>query len=60
MVEERMVSVTEAALRAGLQKETIRRYIVEGRLPALKLKNGYYRIREQDLAQMLQPVGGGK
>jgi excisionase family DNA binding protein len=60
MNDERMVSVTEAALRTGLQKETVRRYIAEGRLPAVKLPNGYYRVREQDLQRMLQPVGGKK
>lgn len=59
MVQERMLSVAEAARRTGLQKETIRRYIVEGRLPAVKLPNGYYRIGEQDLERMLEPVHGG-
>ncbi len=58
MVQERMLSVNEVAHRTGLQKETVRRYIVEGRLPAVKLPNGYYRIREQDLERMLEPVRG--
>ncbi len=47
MVPERMMSVADAALRAGLQKETVRRYIVEGRLPAVRLPNGYYRVMQQ-------------
>ena len=59
MVHERMLSVTEAARRTGLQKETVRRYIVEGRLPAVRLPNGYYRIKEQDLELMLEPVRRG-
>jgi len=57
MVEGRTISVAEAALRAGLQKETVRRYIAQGLLPARKLPNGYYRILEQDLNRLLEPVG---
>ena len=56
MAQERMMSVAEAAQRTGLQKETIRRYIGEGRLPAVRLPNGYFRISEQDLERMLEPV----
>ena len=59
MVQERMLSVTEAAHRTGLQKETVRRYIAVGRLPAVRLPNGYYRIREQDLERILEPVQVG-
>ena len=59
MVQERMMSVTEVAIRTGLQKETIRRYIGEGHLPALRLPSGYYRIREQDLDLLLKPVRAG-
>ena len=55
-MNETMLSVTEAARRPDLQKETIRRYIVEGRLPAMRLPNGYYRITERDVEKLLDPV----
>ena len=55
-MEKRMVSVVEAAQRLGVQKETVRVYIGNGRLPAMRLPNGYFRISEQDLERMLEPV----
>ena len=56
MVKDRMLSVREGARRAGVEKETIRQWIALGALPAMKLPNGYYRIREGDLDGLLKPV----
>ena len=51
---ERLLTVSEAADRLNCRKETIRRYIADGRLPALKLPGGYYRIREEALERCLE------
>ena len=52
-----LLTVSEVALRLRCRQETIRRYIIMGRLPALVLPDGRYRIREEDLAALLKPVG---
>lgn len=60
LLDERLVSVSAAALRLGVQKETIRRWIAEGCLPAVRLRSGHYRIRVGDLEVALprRAVGG--
>jgi len=55
-MEERRLSVAETSQRLGVQKETVRKYIGDGRLPAVRLPNEYFRISEQDLERMLEPV----
>ena len=56
MAQVRMVGVGKASQLIGVEKETIRAYIRDGRLPAMRLPNGYFRIREEDLDRMLEPV----
>ena len=53
----RLLSVSEVAEHLGCRKETVRRYILDGRLPALQIIGGFYRVREEDISQLLQPVG---
>ena len=53
----RLLSVSEVAEHLGCRKETIRRYILDGRLPALQIVGGFYRVREEDIEKLLQPVG---
>ena len=53
---ERFLTVDEVADRLRCRRETIRRYIVEGRLPALQIPGGFYRVRESDLEGFLRPV----
>ena len=55
-----LLTVAEAAERLGYCKETVRRLIAEGRLPALKLPSGRLRVAEADVQAILQPVGGDK
>ena len=47
--QQKYYSVSEAAKVLNVCVETIRRYIADGRLPALKLPGGHYRIRQADL-----------
>ncbi len=47
--EEKLYTVAEAAKVINVCVETIRRYIADGRLPALKLPGGHYRIGQADL-----------
>lgn len=52
----RLLSVSEVAEHLGCRKETVRRYILDGRLPALQIVGGFYRVWEEDIGQLLQPV----
>lgn len=47
--QQKFYSVSEAAKVLNVCVETMRRYIADGRLPALKLPGGHYRIRLADL-----------
>jgi len=51
---EKMITINEAARILNVQKETVRRYIKNGLLIALTLPGGDYRLREQDLQQLLK------
>ena len=47
----RYLTIQEVAQRYQLHPETVRRWIIHGRLPALKLAGGSaWRVRERDLA----------
>ena len=50
-----MLTVPEAARRAGKNPETVRRWIREGKLRASRVGTQHV-IDEQDLAVMLEPV----
>lgn len=50
------VSVSQAALLVKRGERTIRRYIAQGLLPALRLPNGQIRIRIADLNGVGEPV----
>ena len=52
----RLLTVSEVAHKLNCRKESVRRYIAQGDLPALVLPGGSYRIREDDLSAFLQPV----
>jgi excisionase family DNA binding protein len=47
--QQKYYSVSEAAKAMNLCVETIRRYISNGRLQAVRLPGGHYRIRQDDL-----------
>ena len=52
-----LLTVAEVAARLRCRRETVRRYIAQGQLPARSMPGGYYRVREEDLDQLLRPVG---
>jgi excisionase family DNA binding protein len=52
---DELLTVEEVSVRAGVQKETVRRWIRSGQLPAKKMsKKQGYRIREEDLVAFLE------
>lgn len=56
----KVVSPRVAGQRLGVETSTIYLWIRRGLLPAYKLPNGYFRIREADLQAFLIPVRGKK
>ncbi|MDO8532660.1 MAG: excisionase family DNA-binding protein [Dehalococcoidia bacterium] len=52
----RLLRVSEVSERLGCGRETIRRLIATGRLKAVKLPGGHFRIAEEDLAGLLRPA----
>ena len=57
---DELLTVRRVARHLKCRDETVRRYIAEGRLTALQIPGGYYRIREKDLNAFLVPVGKRK
>jgi excisionase family DNA binding protein len=51
------VKVAEAARRLNVQRETIRKYIKQGKLPALQLQNKQWRVSIEGIEQFLMPGG---
>lgn len=52
MSDEKMLTIAEAAARQRVSKQTLRRLISEGRLPAYRVSSRLIRIREEDLDQI--------
>jgi excisionase family DNA binding protein len=50
---ERSISPNEAADMLGITGEAVKQWIYQGRLPAVRLGNGYWRIKVSDLSQFL-------
>lgn len=51
----RYVSITEAARRAGVSPDTIRRMIADGQIPAYRFR-GQVRIGFEDIDQAMRPI----
>lgn len=54
--DDRLLEVAQVAKRLHLSHDTVRGFIRAGFLPALRLPNGYYRVRERDLAGFLKSL----
>ena len=54
---DKLISTTEAATYLGVHINTIRRWIKDGDLPAVRLNRRRYRIRVTDLDSMLKGQG---
>jgi len=53
----RLMSVGEAAKTLGTCDNTIRNWIAQGKLPAVRVGERIIRIRPADLAALVTPVG---
>ncbi|PPJ01096.1 hypothetical protein C5E51_34915 [Nocardia nova] len=51
----RYISIAEAARRAGVSSDTIRRMIADGQLPAYRFR-GQVRIGFEDIDQAMRPI----
>ena len=49
-----LLTAKEVALRLRLDPETVRRHIRAGRLPAIKVAGGGWRVEEEALGRVLQ------
>ena len=58
---DQTLTIAQAAERAGVSTDTIRRRIADGTLPAYRLGPRLIRIDAADLARLIKPVpaGGG-
>ena len=52
----KLLTVAETAERLGYCKETVRRLIAVGVIPALRLPSGRLRVAEDELQRMVTPV----
>ena len=52
----KLIPISEAADVLGVTPGTLRRYIREGRLPVVRLRERTLRVREEDLAALVWPV----
>ena len=52
----KLLPIREAAGVLGVTPETLRRYIREGRLPVVRLRERTLRVREEDLTMLVKPV----
>lgn len=50
-----LLSTRQIARRLGTHRTTVMRWILKGRLPAVKI-GGRYRVKEEDLAWVIRPV----
>jgi excisionase family DNA binding protein len=50
------ISMSEAAQRIGVDTQTIRKYIAEGRLPAYRLGDRVIRLNVEDVEALLIPL----
>lgn len=44
-----LLTPTQVAKSWGVSLRTVQRYIADGRLKAVRLPGGYYRVRQEDL-----------
>jgi excisionase family DNA binding protein len=59
-MSEELITVEDAARIFKVRRETIRRYIKNGHLPAITLPGGDYRIRAEDVQKLINgSVQGG-
>jgi excisionase family DNA binding protein len=57
MPDERLLTPTEVAAMWHVSPRTIQRYISTGKLSAVRLPSGHYRIRQSDAQAVLNHQG---
>jgi len=50
------MTLSKAAPILGVSHDTIRQYVLSGKLPAIQLPSGHYRVRRSDVEQLLKPA----
>lgn len=58
--DDHLLTTAQAAKLLGVHAVTVRRWINEGRLPAYRVGEKAVRIRHDDLAHLLTPLGGDR
>jgi excisionase family DNA binding protein len=53
---EKLVTLAQAAEALGVTTKTLRTYIAEGRLPAVRIGNQLIRVRASDVASLARPI----
>jgi excisionase family DNA binding protein len=53
-----LIGLPEAAERCGVHYRTIRRWIADGKLPAVRVGPKLLKVNASDLERILSPVGG--
>lgn len=53
-----LIGLPEAAERCGVHYRTVRRWIADGKLPAVRVGPKLLKVNASDLERVLSPVGG--
>lgn len=59
MSAARLISMQDAAEQCGVDYRTVRRWVSQGQLNAVRVGPRLIRINANDLAAFLRPTGGG-
>lgn len=54
-----LIGLSEAAERLGLSYRTLRRYVADGRINAVRVGPRNLKVCADDVTRLMQPVGGG-
>ena len=58
--ETKLVSIKQAAADYGVHRNTIRNWILLGKLPAVRIGSRIIRVNSSDVAQLATPYKGGE
>lgn len=59
-VPDGLLTISQAALVCGVHRNTIRNWILEGKLPAVRFGSRIVRVNAADVAAMASPYVGGE
>jgi excisionase family DNA binding protein len=58
-VSDGLITISQAALYCGVHRNTIRNWILEGKLPAFRFGSRIVRVNAADVAALASPYQGG-